>query len=158
GNTSTTFSPNANLTREQFVLILANMAGVDANAYKYVDCGMTDVPVGQWYTGAVAWSIAEGYVAGVAADRFGTRQNITREQLARLFYVFAEDRGVDVAGRADLSGYSDNGKVSSWAYKEVQWAVSAGIISGMTKDTIGPKGNATRAQTARMFMVFDKLK
>ncbi len=158
GVSDTKFSPNTQLTREQFVVILANMTGVDANSYKYADSGMKDVPVGQWYSGAIAWGVAEGYVKGVAEDRFGLRQNITREQLARLFYVYAEDKGVDVEGRADLSVYKDGSKVSDWAADAVKWAVSSGIISGMSADTLGPRGNATRAQAARMFMIFDNLK
>lgn len=157
GISPTLFSPASNLTREQFVLILANVAGVRADNYKYADSGMKDVPIGRWYSGAIAWGVSEGYVAGVAADRFGLGQNITREQLARLFYVYAEDIGMDVMGRADLGGFKDAVKVSDWAAEEVRWAVDAQIISGMTSDTLAPRGYATRAQTARMFMVFDKL-
>ncbi len=157
GISSTVFAPSSYLTREQFVLILANVAGVKADSYKYAYSGMTDVPVGRWYSGAIAWGVSEGYVKGVAADRFGLRQNITREQLARLFYAYAEDIGMDVMGRADLGGFKDAAKVSDWAAEEVRWAVDAQIISGMTSDTLVPRGNATRAQTARMFMIFDKL-
>ncbi len=157
GVSDTAFSPASNLTREQFVLILANVAGVKADNYKFADSGMKDVPIGQWYSGAIAWGVSEGYVKGVASDRFGLRQNITREQLARLFYVYAEDIGMNVEGRADLSGFKDHGKVSDWALENVSWAVDAGLISGMTPDTLAPRGYATRAQTARIFMIFDKL-
>ncbi len=157
GVSATAFSPASNLTREQFVLILANIAGVNADSYKFADSGMKDVPIGKWYSGAIAWGVFEGYVKGVAVDRFGLRQNITREQLARLFHVYAGDIGMDVMGRADLIGFKDHGKVSDWAYEAVCWAVDQGIISGMTKDTLAPRGFATRAQTARMFMMFDKL-
>ncbi len=157
GISPTLFSPDTNLTREQFVLILANVAGVQSDNYRFVDSGMKDVPAGQWYSGAIAWGVSEGYVKGVAADRFGRGQNITRQQLARLFYVYAEDIGMDVGGRADLGRFKDEPKVSDWAYTEMSWAVDAGIISGMTSDVLAPGGNATRAQTARMFMMFDKL-
>ncbi len=157
GVSATLFSPATNLTREQFVLILANFAGVKTDSYKYSDSGMKDVPVGQWYSGAVAWGVSEGYVKGVASDRFGLHQYITREQLARLLYVYAEDIGMDVGGRADLSVFRDSSNVSSWAYENVSWAVECGLISGMTSDSLVPRGNATRAQTARIFMIFDKL-
>lgn len=157
GISETVFSPASNLTREQFVLILANVAGVKSDNYKYVDSGMKDVPTGQWYSGAIAWGVSEGYVKGVASDRFGRGQNITREQLARLFYVYAEDIGMDVSGRAVLGSFKDEAKVSDWAYEQVSWAVDAGLVSGMTADTLSPRGNATRAQTARIFMMFDKL-
>ena len=64
---------------------------------------------------------------------------------------------MNVSGRADLGAYKDAGKVSDWAFDQVSWAVEKGIISGMTSDTLAPRGYATRAQTARMFMIFDKL-
>ncbi len=156
GVSETLFSPSSKLTREQFVMMIANMAGIDSAGYKYVYSGMTDVPVGKWYSGAIAWAVSEGYVKGVSADKFGLRRNITREQLARLFYVYAEDIGKNVQGRADLSQFADRTKISDWARENVEWAVHSGIISGMTKDTINPRGDATRAQTARMFMLFDK--
>ena len=151
------FSPNTNLTREQFVTILACVAGVSTDSYKYADSGMKDVPVGKWYSGAVAWGVSEGYVEGVSADRFGLKQNITREQLARLFYVYGENNGADMQERADLKHFSDSGKVSGWAKESMQWAVAKGLISGITGSTLAPKGNATRAQAARMFMVFEEL-
>ncbi|MBR6513987.1 MAG: S-layer homology domain-containing protein [Clostridia bacterium] len=157
GVSDTRFSPAANLTREQFVVILANVAGIKTDNYKFVNSGMKDVAVGRWYSGAVAWGVSEGYVKGMSADRFGLGQNITREQLARLFYVYAEDIGIDVKGRASLTGFSDRASVSDWAYENVEWAVYSGIISGMTENALGPRGYATRAQAARMFMVFDKL-
>lgn len=157
GVSDSAFSPNTNLKREQFVLILANLSGISADNYKFVNSGLKDVAMGKWYSGAVAWAVSEGYVKGVSADRFGLGQNITREQLARLFYVYAEDIGLDVSGRADLSVFSDAGKVSSWALENVQWAVAVGLISGTSGTTLSPQGVATRAQAARIIMIFDGL-
>ncbi len=152
------FSPNTALTREQFVLILANASGINAGNYKYVDSGMKDVPVGQWYSGAIAWAVNEGYIVGVSEGVFGLRQDITREQLARLFYKYAEKLGMNVEQRADLNGFSDSSKVGSWAKENVSWAVSVGLISGMNDGRLAPRASATRAQAARMFMMFDALK
>lgn len=157
GISATVFSPAGNLTREQFVLILANFAGVDSDNYKYTNSSMKDVPVGRWYSGAVSWAVSEGYVKGVAPDLFGLHQFITREQLTRLIYVYAADTSVNVEGRTDLTVYKDVSNVSDWAYESMSWAVEQGIVTGMTSDTLLPKGNVTRAQTARIFMLFDKL-
>ena len=157
GISSNMFSPAGNLTREQFVLILANFAGVDSDNYKYTYSSMKDVPVGRWYSGAVSWAVLEGYVKGVASDLFGLHQFITREQLTRLIFVYAADTSVNVEGRADLTLYKDVSSLSDWAYESMSWAVEKGIVTGMTSDTLLPKGNVTRAQTARIFMLFDKL-
>ena len=158
GISATLFSPNSSLTREQFVLILANASGVDSTGYKYTNSGMKDVPTGQWYSGAIAWAVDQGYISGVSEGVFGLRQNITREQLARLFHIYAQKQGVMPDVRADLKGFSDYKKVGSWAYENVQWAVGVGLISGMNGGMLAPRASATRAQAARMFMMFDALK
>ncbi len=159
-----TFSPNSNITREQFVLILANIAGVDTNEFKNVSSGFTDVPTGQWYSGAVTWAVREGYVSGMSATTFGRGQSIQRAALARMLYNYASANGIDVTGRADLSGFGDAADFdkagNAWMKEPVQWAVDAGIISGMTvngKNCVNAKGTATRAQAARMLMQFDEL-
>ncbi len=164
GMSDTTFSPNSNITREQFVLILANIAGVDTNEYKNESSGFTDVKTGQWYSGAVTWAVNEGYVSGMSADKFGRGQSIQRAALARMLYNYASKNGIDVSGRADLSGFGDAAEFdkagNAWMVEPVQWAVDAGIISGMTvngKNCVNPKGTATRAQAARMLMQFDEL-
>ncbi|MBQ3182142.1 MAG: S-layer homology domain-containing protein [Clostridia bacterium] len=158
GMSQTSFAPTVNIKREQFVLILANIAGVNTDNYKNVSSGMTDVPTGQWYSGAVAWAVEKGYVSGMTPTAFGRGRDITRAQLARLFYVYAEKNGVDVKGRAELSSFADKAKVQDWMYDGLSWAVDAGIISGMEIDgklSLNPNGSATRAQTAVMLQKFD---
>ncbi len=164
GMSATTFSPNSNITREQFVLILANIAGVDTDEFKTVSSGFTDVPTGQWYSGAVTWAVKEGYVSGMSADKFGRGQSIQRAALARMLYNYASKNGIDVTGRADLSSFGDAKEFdkagNAWMVEPVQWAVDAGIISGMEINgnlSVNPKGTATRAQAAVMLMKFDEL-
>ena len=155
GVTADTFCPNNNLTREQFVLILANLDGVDLTQYAEKNSPFADVKDGAWYENAIVWAYENGYSSGVSDTAFGIGQNITREQLARFFFVYAEKNEYDVEGRADLANFTDAGSISAWALTPIQWAVNEGLISGMTETTIVPRGNATRAQAARMFMAFD---
>lgn len=164
GMSETNFSPNSNITREQFVLILANIAGVDTNVYKNESSGFTDVKTGQWYSGAVTWAVKERYVSGMSATKFGRGQSIQRAALARMLYNYASKNGIDTSGRADLSAFGDAKEFdkagNAWMKEPVQWAVDAEIISGMTvngKNCVNPKGTATRAQAARMLMQFDEL-
>ena len=161
GMSDTTFVPNGNIKREQFVLILANIAGVDTNTYKYTSSGMKDVPTGMWYSGAVTWAVNKGYVSGMTPTTFGTGKDITRTQLARLFYVYAQKNGINVEGRASLSRFADSAKVQDWMRDGLEWAVDVGIISGMElngKLSLNPNGTATRAQAAVMLMKFDEVK
>ncbi len=156
GMNSTTFAPNATLTRAQFVQLLAGIDGVDLSQYSETNSTFTDVKMGTWFHNAVTWAVRNNYVAGMSADSFKPNNNLTREQLVRILYNYAADNGRDMEGRADLTVFADHSKVSDWAYEEMSWAVNEGIISGMSATTVGPRGTATRAQAMQIIMTYDK--
>ena len=165
GMSETVFSPNTNITREQFVLVLANMANADTDPYKNVATAFKDITPGKWYSGAVAWAAEEGYVSGMSPDRFGRGLPIQRAALARMLYNYAAKNGIDVSGKAELSMFADvkefEKSANAWMVDPIEWAVNAGIISGMNvngKLSVNPKGNATRAQATVMLAEFDKFK
>ncbi len=157
GMTETTFAPNNNLTRAQFLTILANYDGVDLTAYEGRDAGFEDVKPTHWWNNAICWAVEKGYTAGVSETAFGPNNNITREQLARFFYVYSEKNFFNVSERADLSAYTDADKIGSWARENVEWAVAMGLISGTSETELSPRGNATRAQAARIIMLYNEL-
>ena len=160
GMTETTFEPNRNLTRAQFLTILAGVDGVDLSAYEGKDAGFEDVKPSHWFSKVVCWAVEEGYTSGLSATKFGPGSEVTRAQLARFFYVYTEKTGGDVKGAADISAYPDAAKVQDWAKTPVEWAVNAGLISGVAKDGVNyldPNGKATRAQAAVMFNKYDNL-
>ena len=59
---------------------------------------------------------------------------------------------MDVGGQTSLTGYSDAASVSGWAEDAMQWAVSAGVITGKGGGILDPKGNATRSEIATIMM------
>ena len=59
--------------------------------------------------------------------------------------------------KADMSAYQDADSVSGYAVDAFAWAIGAGIVNGVTKDTLKPLGTATRAQVAKVIMVLDCL-
>lgn len=147
GVSVTEFAPEATTTRAMIVSMLARLENVtDADS-----AGFTDVADGDWYATSVNWAANEGIVAGFG-DTFQPNAAITREQLAAMLMNYADYKGIDVSGRADLNGYSD--QPSAWASEVVQWAVSEGLIAGVTDDELQPQGNATRAQVAAMLQRF----
>lgn len=158
GMSENSFSPSTVLTREQFVVMLANYAGVDVTPYKDSDTGMSDVPKGRWYSAAVAWAVDQGYVKGVAPGVFGVGRAIKRAELARLLYLYSESIGRDTSTRAELLGYSDHSAIASWMYEPLQWAVYNGIITSMKTDvlTLSPATAVSRAQAAMMLKNYDE--
>lgn len=160
GMSLTAFSPNGALTREQFVMILANMAGVDTDMYKNEQSAFSDVESGKWYTGAIIWATEKGYVNGIGGGRFGTGMSIDRASLVKLLYFYAADTGLDTKGKGDLTPFADYSKVEDWMTEGMQWAVYNGIIGGMMINgemCLEPKGTATRAQAAKILTVYDGL-
>ncbi len=152
GMSETCFAPNSMLTREQCVLILANLLDVDASRYKNVKSGFKDVPTGKWYSGAVAWAKQSGIVSGMTEDTFGRGQYIKRDAFARLLYAAAERMGMPMDVRADLGNYADYANVPSWAQEEISWAVASGIIVSTKDDVLmlSPRDEVKRAQCATM--------
>lgn len=129
------FSPNADTTRGMILTILARIEGVDTTGTI-------------WWKAGQQWAIANGI-----SDGTNMEGSITREQLATMLYRYAEKKGYDVSGSADLSGYSDASQVSNYALTAMRWAVAEGLIQG-SGNRLNPTGTATRAQVAAILMRF----
>lgn len=152
GMTQTTFEPETAMSRAMFVTVLYRMAG-EPDASKY-DNPFDDVKDGMWYTDAVCWAAANGIVKGVSDKAFAPNADVTREQAAAFMQRYASFQKYDVTAKNNLAAFTDAASVSSWAKADMQWAVGAGLINGMTKTTIAPQGTATRAQVATILMRF----
>ena len=151
------FEPDATLTREQFVLILARYSNY--KSYSYQISMFDDVSVNSWYGPAVIWAYDNGYIMGVGnGDNFGVGRPISREELAVIFLRFAVSKGINTTGRGDLSTFTDGDKVSSWAKDAVEWTIHTRLL-GSTSSTemiLAPRMSVTRAQAAKIFMNFSK--
>ncbi|MBQ4055272.1 MAG: S-layer homology domain-containing protein [Clostridia bacterium] len=147
------FDRNGTLTRAMFVTILASVEGVFTDYYAYNPC-FTDVAAGKWYSGAINWAYANGLAGGLGDGSFGYKNPVTREQIASFMLAYSEylnrnhGGAVDTSAKADLSVYLDAGRIHSWAFDAMSWAVASGIIGGTSDTTLDPRGNCTRAQAA----------
>ena len=151
GTSATEFSPNANLTRGMVVTVLyrvANSPGVDGLANPF-----GDVASGQWYADAVIWAAANGIVTGVTVTAFEPETDVTREQMATIFYRYAVFTGSEpVNGSAADLGFADAGQIATWAVDGAVFCSANGIITGKPGALFDPQGNATRAEFATMLM------
>lgn len=147
GTGANTFSPGATTTRAMIVTILYRLEGSPEGPGSV----FTDVPAGQYYTGAVGWASSVGVVNGYEDDTFRPDDPITREQMAAILCRYAQYKGVDISRRADLTRFPDSAKVSTYAVEPMGWAVETGLITGMD-GLLAPGGSATRAQIATILM------
>lgn len=151
GTDGSLFSPESTTTRAQVVTVLYRLAGQPAADWANP---FWDVPASAWFHDAVTWAWENDITGGVSSTHFGAGNAVTREQLATFLYRYAQDQGYDTSARADLSGYSDAGLVSSYATEALSWANATGLITGTTATTLSPKGSATRAQVATILSRF----
>ncbi len=133
GTSDTNFSPNTAMTRAMIVTVLARLNGVDTST------GDT------WYEAGQKWAIENSI-----SDGSNMNESLTREQLATMLYRYCKNP----ATSGDISTFTDNESVSSWAVYSMKWAVENGLISGMGDNTLNPQGEATRAQVATILMRF----
>ena len=133
------------------VQMLYNMEG----APEVGENGFADVDSDKWYADAIAWASNSGIISGMGDNLFAPEANVTREQLVSILMNFAKYKGYDVSqSGTDLSKYTDSANISNWAADSVDWAVSAGLISGRSDTELAPAGTAKRCEAAQMMMFF----
>ena len=156
GTSATTFSPNTNMTRAQFVQVFANLSGVDTSNKK-VHSGFTDVPQGKWFTPAVAWAAKNGIVAGMGNGKFAPNAKVTREQMCVMIVNYIENYQKKSLNKVvDAPDFADHKKIASWARAAVYKCADAKLINGVGKNKFAPKDPATRAQGTTIFTFFFK--
>ena len=152
GMDATHFGPGLTMNRAQFVTVLYRMLMKPDVTNTGV---FTDVPEGEWYTDAVYWALEAGITTGATETTFNPGGQLTRTELVTFMYRFAKYVGIDVT-TGDLSGYRDADQVLPFAVDAWSWAVSNGIVTGMTADTLAPMSLTNRAQAAVIFQRFDR--
>ena len=141
GTSSTKFSPNGELTRAMVVTILYRAQGEPA---VHTSGSFKDVAAGCYYTEAVEWAAANNIVKGFTDGTFKPDKSVTREQLAAFLSRFAQYNDAKII-EAD-GQLSTDAVVSSWARKNVEWAVAEGILTSV--QARNAVQNATRAEVA----------
>ena len=150
GTDSSTFSPDASMTRAMLVTVLYRLEGQPAVTGS---SSFADVKSGVYYERAVIWAAANGIVTGTGSASFSPDAKVTREQLAAILYRYAQYRKLAPSANAKLNGFSDADNVSGYASAALGWAVAEGLVNGAS-GRLMPKGNATRAQVAAIFHRF----
>lgn len=148
------FRPEEAMTRAMLVTVLWRYAGSPSEGTNVFHDLTQD-----WYVQAVAWASSNGIVTGYPDGTFQPDGKVTREQLATILYRYCNTVGIETSARGDLTIFPDARNVNSYASDAVSWAVSAGLITGITHGGnptayLEPQTGATRAQVATILMRF----
>ena len=148
------------ITREQFAELAMGMLGGVADVSVEFD-GTTFVDTNNENVRKAA---ALGIVSGVGDAKFDPRATTNREQIASMVnrainYINGE-QNVDLTPKAaDISKFTDKGKVSSWAVESVGTLAANGIMSGTSATTLSPKDSCTVEQSIMLlYRVFEAAK
>lgn len=147
GTTETTYGPDDKLTRGQFIVMLMKAYDLEPGentADNFTDAGNT------YYTGYLAAAKRLGLSSGTGNNRFSPDAEITRQEMFTLLYNILNFVGAapeGVSGKT-LSGFTDSGKLASWAKDAVESLVQTGKVSG-SGGRINPLDKASRADMAQ---------
>lgn len=159
GKSKTTFAPDDNVTRAEFVKMLGAISMV--NNKRFVPEGLTDVGAKDWFAGYVAWAMEAGVTKGTGKTTFAPNDFITRQDMATMIYRFATENAVELKDSKAIA-FKDAASIAKYAKNAVSAMQKAGIINGEKSGdgfVFNPTDNATRAEAAKMLCVlFDIIK
>lgn len=150
-----TFGPSDSIQRQDFLVMLARLEGVDLSQYEQVSGVFTDVQAGTYYAAAVHWGYEKGIVTGYQNGSFGVGDVIIREQLVTFLWRYAKYKGLNVSVAPSVvtsvqTTFADYNQISDYALDAVYWAVDRKVIKGKTATTVAPMGSAQRCEVAQM--------
>ena len=153
GVSEKSFGADESMTRGMVATVLHRMAGTPTLAD--TKAPFFDLKSGAYYEDGMLWTNAMGIITGVNSNKMAPNDHVTREQLAVMFYRYADAMGYlkETPSTSPIS-FKDSSNVSDWAVTAIDWAVSNGILSGRSNGTIDPSGVATRAEVAAIIHRF----
>lgn len=156
GTGSDTFSPDSSITRAQFATMFYRLAGSPETGESSKFTDLTQ----DWYKRAVAWAASNGILNGTGESTFSPDDVITREQIAAIFYRYAQSKGLDMSidDSYALDSYNDFADISDYAKIPVEWCFKENVMFIYSVNgyeyAIYPKVAPSRADTATMFWKF----
>ena len=142
------YSPDAKLTRGEFLVMLMKAYGIapDANPKdNFKDAGST------YYTGYLAAAKRLGISEGVGNNMFAPDNKATRQEMFTLLYNALKAIGRLPNGDSgkSLSDFSDAGQIESWAKDAMALLVQTGTIGG-NAGKLFPAATVSRAEMAQV--------
>jgi len=150
GKDKNTFAPDASITREEIVKMLAVMQQLtldDAGAV------FADVKSGDWFCAYVNAAAKAGIVNGIGEGLFGAGQNVTRQDIAVMLYNIAVKNGTEAAEETE-EVFVDAESISDYAKTAVRTLNGLNVINGYDDGSFKPQNFVTRAEAAKLIREF----
>lgn len=147
------FAPDKAVTREEFVKLLAGVAGVEPFAYSVP---FEDIAPERWSAAEIGWAAGNGYVSGRSNTIFAPAEPITRQEIASILHRYLRLTGQRLPAGESQVLFSDQDKIADWAVEAVSEMQKQGVVCGVVNGSnrwFLPDSSATRAESARMVCV-----
>lgn len=132
-----------NITREEFSEMAVKM-------YEKLSGKTADIPSENPFKDTQNQYIMKAYglgiTHGVSKDKFMPNANITREQIATMFYRAIEAVDSSYLYNVGSVNFGDGDQISSWAVDSICFLNEKGIMKGVEKNNINPKSNTSRQE------------
>ncbi|WP_282936526.1 S-layer homology domain-containing protein [Paenibacillus sp. RC67] len=151
-----TFRPNQNVTRAEFVKMIADVMGLQSTAVSATFADNDSIP--SWAKGAVASAVQAGIIYGYEEQGklwFKPNQPITRAEMAVILGKVLEQRPTTII--MDKVVFSDQAIIPAWAQSAVNVIAAHKIVSGYQDGSFRPDHSATRAETVKMLYMLSEL-
>lgn len=142
-----TFAPNAQVTREQFAVMITKTF---STYQSHLRTAFTDVDRDSVYYPYIASANMMGIISGISDTEFGGAAPITRQDLAVLVYRAYDLLGIQLPMTEKAGAFADDSEIADYAKTAVYALTQAGIINGVGENKFDPRGTASRAATARI--------
>ncbi|ANY68681.1 hypothetical protein BBD42_21075 [Paenibacillus sp. BIHB 4019] len=155
GVTATTFQPDKDITRAEFLAIVVRALGL--KSVEQINLPQ-DVKSSDWYASVVQAALAFQLVQGFEDNTFRPNQTITRQEaaviLSRAMAITSLASTVtDAEANHALSSFEDSQQVAGWAKKAIALMVINNIMQGHDQH-LTAASHLTRAQTAAIVTRF----
>lgn len=148
------FKPNDNITREEFAKILVGAMGYSNT--EYTANAFADVNTSDWFCGWVNTAHEKGILNGIGGGNFGVGMNISRQDMCVMLVNAMRIKGAQLNPSA--VSFADSGDIADYASDAVGILSAMQIVNGVDGNNFNPRGNATRAQAAKIiYAALDKL-
>ena len=137
GATATTFNPNGDLLRAQFVTFLWRAAGSPEPVG--TDNPFKDVKETDFFYKAVLWAVEKKITNGISEKEFGAHGVTNRAQAVTFLWRYMGEP------KSPASDAFSDVHTGDWFAAPISWAVEKGVTNGMGDGTFGINGKCNRA-------------
>ncbi|WP_418791817.1 leucine-rich repeat protein [Phosphitispora sp. TUW77] len=152
GTGDNNYSPEAKLTRAQFVVLLMKAYQINTQSQgtsnpieNFTDAGNT------YYTDYLLAAKNLGIVNGVGNNMFAPEKEITRQEMFVMLYNALKviDEVPNSVNDNQLSSFNDAADIAEWAEEATSTLIKAGVVSG-NNNSLYPGTSTTRAEIAQL--------